>query len=238
MLCLGMGAALLDTPEVACNIISTLRRHTTLPVSAKIRMLVGNTSASISTATDTDGVTGDRDRDRDSLMKGTKTSKRKRHRSGMNAFISSSASASSNSSSSNNGGNLESASDSGVTTELTEETKGEYIEGVDSDTVVNKTVKFMTQLIDAGVCAISIHLRTRNMSSSGSLAQLHLLRQIIQRVREYECSVGCQSPSNPQHSKHSKQYHIPIVTNGDMYHPTHIIRHMQESRCDGVMLSR
>ena len=34
-----MGAALLDTPELACEIIRTLRLNCALPVSAKIRLI-------------------------------------------------------------------------------------------------------------------------------------------------------------------------------------------------------
>ena len=36
---IGMGAALLDTPELACEIVRTIRSNCKLPVSAKIRLI-------------------------------------------------------------------------------------------------------------------------------------------------------------------------------------------------------
>ena len=63
------------------------------------------------------------------------------------------------------------------------------------------------------------------MSSSRDLGMLPLIPLIIGKVRAYEKQRGCRYP-------------IPIITNGDLYHPAEIARHIRSSGCTSIMLSR
>jgi len=158
----GMGAALLGTVDLACSIVSTLRAHLSIPVSAKIRLLDPSPVAMAATAGDGDGdgaTAGDAER---------------------------------------------------------------------RASVVDNTADFIIALIKAGVCAVTVHCRTRYVSSSESLAQYELLAPVIAKVRAYEAATTSAASTAP----------IPIISNGDHYGCADVARHVEQSGCNGVMLGR
>lgn len=206
----GMGAALLGTVDLACDIISTLRTHLEIPVSAKIRLL------------DPDTIDDNND-DANVVLNPT-----------------SDPTANPNPNPSN-------------------------IVAVQEEQVVTRTADFIIALIKAGVCAVTVHCRTRHASSSENLAQHSLLRRVIERVRIYEAEIevkgdnpypflkcddatveagdGCNSTSSGSGFDSARPHkrikrRIPIISNGDHYQCSAVVHHLQESGCNSVMLAR
>ena len=108
------------------------------------------------------------------------------------------------------------------------------------DDMITCTVSFMKGLIDSGVDAITIHMRSRYMSSSDDLAHpASVLREIITQLRSYQKELYYSSFNpNPTSNPNPNPSYVPILVNGDMYHPEYIHTYVQESMCDGVMLAR
>lgn len=104
--------------------------------------------------------------------------------------------------------------------------------------IIDYTVHFMKGLISNGVDAITVHMRTRHMSSSEDLAlPPYVLKSIIQQLHIFQDELHRSSSElDPKHC-HTPGY-VPILVNGDMYDPVAVQSYVSASMCDGVMLAR
>lgn len=80
---------------------------------------------------------------------------------------------------------------------------------------IEETISFMRQLVDAGVCAITVHLRQRGVESTVPAAGWEVMKQLVDAI-----------PT------------IPIIANGDMYTLDMINEMKSRSGCAGAMVAR
>eukprot|EP00596_Hydrurales_sp_CCMP1899_P006875 CAMPEP_0119051694 /NCGR_PEP_ID=MMETSP1177-20130426/73236_1 /TAXON_ID=2985 /ORGANISM="Ochromonas sp, Strain CCMP1899" /LENGTH=401 /DNA_ID=CAMNT_0007031003 /DNA_START=254 /DNA_END=1459 /DNA_ORIENTATION=+ len=80
------------------------------------------------------------------------------------------------------------------------------------DTVL-ETIQFIRQLEEAGVSAITVHLRKRGVESTIP-AELLVMKELVLAAK------------------------VPLIANGDMYTQEAITQMLNESKCSGVMLGR
>jgi tRNA-dihydrouridine synthase 2 len=78
---------------------------------------------------------------------------------------------------------------------------------------VSETIQFIRQLEEAGVSAITVHLRKRGVESTIP-AELLVMRELVLAAK------------------------VPLIANGDMYSQKAISQMLNESKCAGVMLGR
>lgn len=78
---------------------------------------------------------------------------------------------------------------------------------------VSETIQFIRQLEEAGVSAITVHLRKRGVESTVP-AELLVMRELVLAAK------------------------VPLIANGDMYSQAAISQMLNESNCAGVMLGR